>query len=225
MKREKRRSPKAAKILIVDDHPLVRDRLKELINNESDMKVCGEAEDCRGALAAITATKPDLAVIDLTLKDSHGLDLLKDIRCQHSKLRTIIVSMHDESLYAERAMRAGANGYITKQEASRKILEAIRQVLTGELYLSQQVAALIVSKVASHPRARAGSDEELLTDRELQVYELIGRGQTTRQIAEQLRLNLSTVETYRSRIKDKFNLPDGLALTQRAVQWFASKTP
>lgn len=223
MTTQKRRSTKQSKIIIVDDHPLVRERLAELINHESDLKVCAQAEDCRSALAAIASTKPDLALIDLTLKDSHGLDLLKDIRSEYPAMRTIIVSMHDESLYAERVMRAGANGYITKQEASGKILEAIRLVLAGQLYISHQVTAQILGKLTARRSILPGNEEQDLTDRELQVYEGIGLGHSTRQVADELRLDVKTVETYRARIKEKFNLKDGSELLRRATRWIQSR--
>lgn len=218
MKAPKRKTAHPTKILVVDDHPLVREHLGTVINREPDLTVCGEAEDCRGALAAIAATKPDLAIIDLTLKDSHGLDLLKDIQIQYPKLRTLVVSMHDESLYAERVMRAGANGFITKQHATRDILKAIRQVLSGQCYLSSQMTSRVISKFSGHARKDV-SDIEQLTDRELQVLELIGRGLTTRRVAEQLVLDIKTIDTYRARLKDKLGLKDGAQLVQRAVQW------
>ena len=219
----KRKAPKPMKIVIVDDHPMVRERLAELINRESDLTVCGEAEDRRDALALIANAEPDLAVIDLTLKDSHGLDLLKDIRAQYPEVLTIVVSMHDESLYAERVMRAGANGYITKQQATHNILDAIRHVLAGQLYVSPLVTAQIIGKVTGRARVLPGTEEECLTDRELQVYEALGHGHSTRQIAELLRLEIKTIETYRARIKEKFDLRDGAALLQRATRWVESK--
>jgi len=223
MSTEKRKSAKPAKILLVDDHPLVRERLTELINRESDLDVCGEAESASAALAAIAATKPDLAVIDLTLKDSHGLDLIKDIKLQHPGLRTLVFSMHDESLYAERVIRAGANGYINKQEATRKLIEAIRLVLAGQIYLSGAATTQLIQGVAGHARRDLKMDATRLTDRELQVFEMIGRGQSSRQIADHLGVGLKTIETYRARIQDKFGLHDAKELIQHAFSWVSAK--
>jgi DNA-binding NarL/FixJ family response regulator len=170
----------------------------------------------------IEATKPDLAIVDLALKNSNGLELIKDIVALHPNIRTLVVSMHDELVNAERVVRAGAGGYITKQEATTKILQAVRCVLDGGIYLSEQAAAQIVSRVAGRPRRKEGIAVDNLTDRELQVFELIGHGLSTRQIAEQLSLDISTVETYRSRIKEKLNLQDAPELLQCAIRWNSS---
>jgi DNA-binding NarL/FixJ family response regulator len=209
------------KVFIVDDHPLVRERLAEVINHERDLTVCGEAEDRHHALQGIQATKPDLAIVDLALKDSHGLDLIKDLEVHCPNVLVLVLSMHEESLYAERVIRAGARGFITKQQASQNILQAIRRVLAGEVYLSDQMAGQIVSKIAGHPRP-GGLPIDMLSDRELQVLELIGAGYATDQIAEQLHLDVRTIETYRARIKEKLNLPDAAGLLQTAIQWVQS---
>ncbi len=206
------------RIVIVDDHPMVRERLAEVINRESDMKVCGEAEDRPNALEVIGRQLPDLAIVDLTLKRSNGLDLIKDLRAMHPGLRILVVSMQEENLYAERVIRAGAHGYITKQEATRKILEAIRMVLAGKVYLSDALSADILSRMVGKSKA-PGSSFELLTDRELQVFDLVGQGFGTRQIAEQLGLDVKTVETYRARIKDKLELKDASELLRKAIAW------
>ncbi|WP_367870130.1 response regulator [Luteolibacter sp. Populi] len=208
----------AVRIVIVDDHPMVRERLAEIINREADMKVCGEAEDRPNGLEVIGREKPDLAIIDLTLKRSNGLDLIKDLRAMHPQLRILVVSMQEENLYAERVIRAGAHGYITKQEATRKILEAIRMVLAGKVYLSDALSADILSRMVGKSKA-PGSSFELLTDRELQVFNLVGQGFSTRQIAEQLGLDVKTVETYRARIKDKLELKDASELLRKAIAW------
>ncbi|HZQ45844.1 MAG TPA: response regulator transcription factor [Verrucomicrobiae bacterium] len=207
------------RILIVDDHPLVRLSLREFIRREKDLEVCGEAEDKEQALAAAAATKPHLAIIDLTLKSSNGMELIKDLRERHPEVQILVLSMHDETIHAERAIRAGARGYITKQEATTKVMVAIRQILSGEIYWSERAAARIASKIAGPAGGVAESPVDCLTDRELQVFEMIGSGRSTRQIAAALHIDVSTVETYRARIKDKLNLKDSLALLQYAIRW------
>ncbi|HEX3797405.1 MAG TPA: response regulator transcription factor [Verrucomicrobiae bacterium] len=207
------------RILIVDDHPLVRLSLREVIKRESDLFVCGEAEDREQALELVASAKPHLAIVDLTLKSSNGMDLIKDLRDRFPKVQILVLSMHDEALHAERAIRAGARGYITKQEATKKIMVAIRQVLSGEIYWSERAAAQVASKIARATRAATTSSVDTLADRELQVFELIGAGQSTRQIAAALHIDVSTVETYRARIKEKLNLDDSLALLQFAIRW------
>ena len=210
---------KRTRILLVDDHPLVRERLAEIINRETDLLVCGEAEDRHEALVAVPAKHPQLVIIDLTLKNSDGLELIKDIRSRWPKLRMLVVSMHDESLYAERAIRAGALGYITKQEATRKILIAIRHVLEGTIYLNEKIASHIISRLTSHAGAVAATPDELLSDRELQVFDLTGRGQNTVEIAARLRVAVKTIETYRSRVREKLKLKNSSELLQSAISW------
>jgi DNA-binding NarL/FixJ family response regulator len=209
----------ATRILIVDDHPLVRLSLREFIRREKDLEVCGEAEDREQALAAVAATQPHLAIVDLTLKTSNGMELIKDMREQHPDVAILVLSMHDEAIHAERVIRAGARGYITKQEATTKVMVAIRQVLKGEIYWSERAAARVASRIASPVKAEATSPVDRLTDRELQVFELIGSGRSTRQIAASLHIDVSTVETYRARIKEKLDLKDSLALLQFAIRW------
>jgi DNA-binding NarL/FixJ family response regulator len=206
------------RILIVDDHPLVRESLKKLIQRQADLEVCGEAEDRNQALELAAATKPHLVIIDLTLKSSHGLELVKDIRSLYPKTHILVLSMHDELLQAERVIRAGARGYISKQESPATILLAIRRILRGEIYWSEKAAALVASKVA-FSRSNANCSVENLTDREMQVFELIGTGRSTRQIASTLHIDISTVETYRARIKEKMNLKDGPELLRYAIRW------
>lgn len=212
------------RILLVDDHPLVRLSLREVIKREPDLVVCGEAEDREQALELADSEKPHLAIVDLTLKTSNGMDLIKDLRARHPKVHILVLSMHDETLHAERAIRAGARGYITKQEATKKIMVAIRQVLNGEIYWSERAAARVASKIARGTKASSNSPEDLLADRELQVLELIGAGQSTRQIAAGLHIDVSTVETYRARIKEKLNLEDSLALLQFAIRWHIARS-
>ncbi|HOX57634.1 MAG TPA: response regulator transcription factor [Candidatus Paceibacterota bacterium] len=213
------RAKKRTQILLVDDHPIVRERLTELINHEADLAVSGEAEDRNDAIAAISARKPDLAIIDLTLKNSDGLELIKDIKSRWPNVRMLVVSMQDESLYAERVIRAGALGYITKQEATRNILVAIRRVLAGEIYLTDKVSSRIILGLGKHPSPGPATPAEVLTDREFKVFEHIGHGISTNEIAACLHIAPKTVETYRARIKEKLNLKDGNELLQRAIEW------
>jgi DNA-binding NarL/FixJ family response regulator len=208
------------RIVIVDDHPLVRERLAELINRESDLEVCGEAEDRNQGLELISRTRPELAIVDLTLKSSLGIELIKDLQARMPEVKVLVVSMQDEAIHAERCVRAGARGYITKQMASRHIMQAIRRVLAGEIYLSEEATSLWLNR--SLGRAAGNAADPLaaqLADRELQVFELVGKGHSTRQIAELLALDVKTIETYRARIKDKLGLKDAPELLQRAIAW------
>jgi DNA-binding NarL/FixJ family response regulator len=214
-----RSTQKRARILLVDDHPLVRERLAEIINREADLIISGEAEDRQEALDAILAKPPDLVIVDLTLKNSDGLELIKDVRVRWPRMRMLVVSMHDESLYAERVIRAGAMGYITKQEATRKILLAIRRVLSGSIYLNEKIANRILTRLTDHADPITGTPTELLTDREFQVFELTGRGLNTHDIADRLNIAVKTVETYRSRIKEKLKVKDASELLQFAITW------
>ncbi len=211
------------RIVVVDDHPIVRERLAEVIDAEPDLTVCGEAESRQQALEVIAETKPDLAIIDLTLKESHGLDLIKDIRRRDSHLMMLVISMHDESVYAERVLFAGARGYITKQEASRNILAAIRRVVAGEIVVSEPIAQKVLQHVAGETPVKLRAAIEQLSDRELQVLELIGRGHSTRQIAETLRLEMKSVDTYRTRLRDKLGLLNASELLQYAIQWVRAR--
>ena len=208
-----------SRILLVDDHPLVRERLAEIINREKDLVICGDAEDRHQALQVIKSCRPDLVIVDITLKSSDGVELIRDIQVRWPALLTLVVSMHDESLYAERALRAGARGYITKQEATRNILSAIRRVLGGQIYLNDRIASRILSRLATPSRVSAVSPAELLADRELQVFELTGRGLNTRQIAARLHLGVKTVETYRARIREKLDVKNPDDLLSIAISW------
>jgi DNA-binding NarL/FixJ family response regulator len=213
------------RILVVDDHPLMRESLKIIIQREPDLVVCGEAGDREQALELATAVEPHVALIDLTLKNSHGLELIKDFGNRFPKTKILVLSMQDESLYAERVIRAGARGYVTKQEPPGVILHAIRRILDGEIYWSEKAAAHIASKVARTSRSHANFFVEGLTDREVQVFELIGAGQSTQQIAAALHINTSTVETYRGRIKEKLNLKTAAELLQYAIRWANDPKP
>ena len=209
-------------VFLVDDHPLVREWLTQMIQRENELTVCGEAEDTHEALAKIEASNPDIVIADISLKSTHGLELVKDLQARRPALPVLVLSMHDESLYAERVLRAGARGYITKQEATKKILLAIRQVMAGQIYISEKMAARMVHKMVVGRAQDQKSPIERLTDRELEVFQLIGRGQGTRRIAAELHLGIKTVESYRARIKEKLKLEDGTQLLQQAIQWVHS---
>ena len=219
------KSAEQLRILLVDDHPMVRERLAEVIQREADLTVCGEADDRFAAMELIATTRPHLAIVDLTLKRSHGMELIKDMRSQHPDLAILVVSMHDESLHAERVIHAGARGYITKQEATKKIMLAIRTVLKGELYLSERMAAQIAAGALNGPRAKPSPAIAKLSDRELLVFEMLGQGRSTRQIASELHLDMRTIETYRARIKDRLNLKDANDLLQYAIRWMQAGGP
>ena len=208
-----------AQVVLVEDHPMFREQLAQLINKQPDMAVCAEADNAAHGLAAINRQQPSLAIIDITLKGSSGLELLKDLRAQGIKVPVLMLSMHAESLYAERALRAGANGYITKEEASAKVMTAIRQVLAGEIYLDPRFMKRIVSQILVNPRNNSAAPIERLTDRELAVFELIGEGRATREIGVRLRVSVATIETYRARIKEKLGLENAGQLHVRASSW------
>lgn len=210
------------RILIVDDHPIVRQGLAELVNHEDDLEVCGQAEDSYEALRAIRELNPNLVVVDISLKETSGLELIKDIHSQQPDLLVLALSMHDETLYAERALRAGAMGYIMKQEATENVIAAIRKILGGEIYVSDRMASRMVRKLVAGQSEPTASPVDCLSDRELEVFHLIGKGHGTRQISERLHLSVKTIETYRAHIKDKLNLADAAELLQYAIRWLNS---
>ncbi len=207
------------KILIVDDHPIVRRGLAELIQSEPQFKVCGEAANAAEAIKLIDQQKPDLAVVDIALDGTDGIELIKQIKAWNDTLKVLVSSMHDESLYAERALYAGARGYINKAEATDRIVEAIHQVLAGKVYLSPTMTERLLHRVAGGDEQLEKSPVDRLSDRELEVFRLIGEGFTTRQIAERLHLSTKTIETYRDHIKTKLNLANNTQLIRQAVQW------
>jgi DNA-binding NarL/FixJ family response regulator len=208
------------KVLIVDDHPIVREGLADLLNKEKDIFVCGSAGDIPQTIKAIKNLQPDVVTVDISLGDVSGLELIKHIKTNFPGLPILALSMHQESFYAERAIRAGAKGYITKQEATKNVIMAIREVLKGKLYLSETMKEkLIYSLVGGNDSDALASPADCLTDREMEVFILFGQGRGTRQIAEQLCLSVKTIETYRSRIKEKLNLKNGSELLQCAFQW------
>ena len=213
------------KVLLVDDHPIVRQGLAELIRQEIDMVVCGDAEDAPGALKAIAELNPDIVVADLTLRETSGLDLIKDVRIRHPQLPVLVLSMHDEAFYAERALRAGARGYVMKEDATEKVLTAIRRIVRGEIYLSDKIASRMLDKLVRGTTQSAEFPVQQLSDRELEVFELIGQGQGTRQIAERLHLSTKTIESHRENIKRKLKLENAVELLQQAIQWVQSERP
>jgi DNA-binding NarL/FixJ family response regulator len=215
------RSPMVAKrmVFIVDDHPIVRQGLALLINREPDLGVCGDAEEACSALSRIQELKPALVIVDISLNGPDGLDLLKSIRARDPNLPVLMLSMLDESLYAERALRAGASGYIMKQEATERVLVAIRRILNGEIYVSEQVSNRMLHRFVGGNQAEPHSPIAELTDRELEVFRLIGEGHGTRQIAEELHISVKTVESYQAHIKMKLSLKNARELVQRAIQW------
>jgi len=210
-------------VLIVDDHPIVRQGLTQLINQESDLLVCGQAEDAHDAIAAIRQFHPDMVIVDISLKDTSGVELIKDLKVQFPELPGLTLSMHDEAVYGERALRAGARGYIMKQEATEKVVTAIRRVLAGEVYVSDGMAAKMVSKLVGGVSKKPASPIESLSDRELEVFRMIGEGFNTREMAEKLHLSVKTIETYRAHIKDKLALQDASELLRSAIQWVNSE--
>jgi len=216
---------KKSKVFVVDDHPIVRQGLALLINRESDLTVCGEAEDAQTAMQAVATVKPDILVVDISLNGPDGLDLLKDVRMRHPELPVLILSMHDESIYAERALRAGAQGYIMKQEATEKVLVALRRILSGEIYVSERIANRMLQRyIGSRSIGRPSSIADL-TDRELEVFRLMGQGVETRKIAEMLNLSLKTVQAYCARIKEKLSLNNATELLREAVRWEDRQQP
>jgi DNA-binding NarL/FixJ family response regulator len=218
-------APAKKRILVVDDHPIVRQGLALLINREADLLVCGEAEDAMGAMHVLASAKPDVLIVDLSLSGPDGLDLLKNIRTTHPVLPVLILSMHDELIYAERALRAGANGYIMKQVATEKVLVAVRRILAGEIYVSDRIANRMLKRYITGSGTTRSSSIADLSDRELEVFRLIGEGHGTRQIAEELHISVKTVESYQAHIKDKLSLRSSRELMQHAIQWNMNEKP
>src|SRR5689334_2616447 len=205
------------RVVIVEDHRMFRVQLVHLINKDPDLVIIGAADNIRDGFALIQETQPNIAIVDITLKGSSGIELLKDLRAHGSEVPVLILSMHDESLYAERALRAGARGYVTKHEASESVMTAIREVLNGEVYLNPRFMSKMMSKIVSG--GVTGNLVDRLADRELEVFELIGRGLTTREIGAKLGLGVTTVDTYRTRIKEKLNLENAARLRAEASRW------
>jgi DNA-binding NarL/FixJ family response regulator len=207
------------KILIVDDHPLVRQGLIGLLSTQSDFEVCGEASGIADARFQADSQKPDVAIIDLTLEDGSGIELIKYLNETHPVMKLLVLTMHDELVFAERALRAGAVGYVNKQEVSRTIVKAIREILEGKLYLSRRATERMVQLAVGSKGQQGQSPIERLTDRELEIFQMIGQGLTTRQIATKLGLSPKTVDAHRERIKQRLELKNVTELTKHAVQW------
>jgi len=208
---------KRTRILLVDDHPMMRQGLAALIGSEPDLEICGQAENAAKAMAALAAHPTDLVLLDLTLPDKNGVEVIKDMRALHPAVRVLVVSMHDEAIYAERVLRAGARGYIMKQEGGPKLLQAIREVLAGQISVSEKVSARILELFSG--RSSGASPMEKLTDREFEVFQLIGQGLATRQIAAKLHLSVKTVEVHRLHIKEKLAVTSAPELVRFAVRW------
>ncbi len=210
---------KTARILIVDDHPIVREGLAARINRQEGLEVCGEAEDVADAFELVKTQNPDLVVVDLSLKSGQGMDLIKKIKARGLETKILVSSMYDESLYAERVLRAGALGYINKQELSEKIIDAIHDVLAGKIYLSKNMTERLLQRAVGSPPQLIQAPIDALSNRELEIFKMIGKGMTTRQIAGELHLSIKTVETHRENIKGKLDLPNSAELAREAVQW------
>jgi DNA-binding NarL/FixJ family response regulator len=215
--------PDAKRIVIVDDHPLFRKGLQQLIHSERALAVCGEAGNAAEAVDLIRKLKPDLVIVDLSLPGANGIELIKNTRAEFPKLPILVLSMHDESLYAVRALRAGADGYVMKHEAMANVIHAVREIFNGRPYLSPAMAAHVITKFA-HRRAEGETDVvERLSDRELEILELIGKGKEVRQIAKQLHVSPKTVETHRAHIKDKLDLKNSREVARFALEWVTAK--
>jgi DNA-binding NarL/FixJ family response regulator len=215
----------ARRILIVDDHPIVRQGLRRLMENEEDLSVCGEVETARDARIAIKELNPDAVIVDISLKQGDGIELVRDVRAHYATLPMLVLSMHDEAIYAERMLSAGANGYIMKQAASEQFLASLRRVLDGGIYVSEAVGSNMIQKFASGGSYTSANPIDRLSNRELQILHMIGKGMSTRETANSLNLSIKTVESHRQRIKRKLNLNTGAQLVQYAVNWFAGREP
>jgi DNA-binding NarL/FixJ family response regulator len=208
-----------SRVLVVDDHPMTRYGVARLVEQEPDLIVCGEAENAPRAFAAVRTLKPHLVLADLTMPDGEGLEFIKDLKALHPDVAVLVLSMHDEALYAERALRAAARGYIMKSEGGEKLIEAIRQVLRGKTYVSENMSGKVLEIFSGRTRRADDTTIGKLTDRELEVFRLIGQGLTTREIGQRLRLSTKTVETHRMHVRGKLGLTSGPALIKYAVRW------
>ena len=211
------------RIFIVDDHPLVREWLGSLVAREPDLEICGNADDAAKTLVALPAARPDVVVVDLSLNRSSGLELIKDIRLQFPAVRVLVLSMHEEISYPERAFRAGARGYVLKRESGSCVVAAIRAVLAGQFYASQSLAAELAGRLAGAAERTTDSPADILSDRELEVLELRGAGRTAKTIAEHLNVSVKTVESYEARIKQKLGLQNAGELVREGVRWLDRK--
>jgi DNA-binding NarL/FixJ family response regulator len=220
---EKRSGGRKAKVLIVDDHPITRHGLKQLLDHEADLTVCGEAETAQEALSSIKPLQPDLVLTDITMAGKSGLELIKEMQALHPQVAALVLSMHDEVIYAERMLRAGARGYLMKSAGGAELLVAIRQVLRGEVYLSKKMSAKMINLLSGSRFRTNRSALEMLTDREFEVFQLLGQGLSTREIGQRLHISSKTVDTHRLNIKDKLNLKTLPELMRHAVRWGATQ--
>ena len=218
----KGKSKKTTQVLIVDDHPMMREGLAQLINREKDLVVAGEADSAAGAVEQTAQLKPDLVIVDITLPGRSGLDLIRDIHAVHPAALVLVVSMHEESLYAERVLRAGGRGYVMKQAGGKKLMEAIRQVLGGQIYVSADTSARILETFSRNNNETPATGVQSLSDREFEIFQLIGQGENTRDIAKKLSLSVKTVEVHRLNIKGKLKLATAAELIHFAVRWMQS---
>jgi len=212
-------APAKTRVLVVDDHPLFRDGLVQLINRQRDLICCGQAGNSAAALAALKAHRPEFLILDLRLGQEDGLEMVKSCKAQFPSIAILIISQFDEAIYAERALRAGARGYLMKEEATEEVIKAIRSILDGELYVSRKMSVVVLHKLLTQQPQSASSGVESLTDRELQVFQFLGSGCSTRQIADSLHLSVKTIETYRENLKHKLNLVSGVELVRHARGW------
>jgi DNA-binding NarL/FixJ family response regulator len=214
-----------SRIYIVDDHAMFREGLRQLIEREPSLAVCGDASNFTEGMAGIRATQPDVVIVDISLSGASGLDLIKEIKAESADLPVLVVSMHDESLYAERALRAGAMGYVMKHEPAKTVRAAIRKVLGGDLYLSEKMSAGMLNRLMRGEAQRPKSPIETLSDRELEVFRMLGQGKSSRQIAEELSLTIATINSFRNRIKEKLQLKNSTELLLHAAQWVRDGDP
>ncbi len=224
-KRVETARPRSYRVMLVDDHPIVRQGLRRLLDTERDLEVCGEAETAREAKSMIRELQPDVVVVDVSLAQGDGLELVKDARAHYPHLPMLVLSMHDEAIYAERMLSAGANGYIMKHAASEQFLQALRRVLEGGIYVSEAVGNSMIEKFAAGDAYLSDNPVDSLSNRELQVLHMIGKGLSTRQTADALNLSIKTVESHRQRIKRKLSLRTSAQLMQYAVNWYAGRAP
>ena len=221
-----KKAPQSRKrVLIVDDHPMMREGLAQFIDHEPDLCVCGQADRAAQAMDAITANVPDLVLLDISLPDRSGLELIKDVHALHPELPILVVSMHDEALYAERVLRAGGRGYVMKQEGGKILMQAMRQVLSGQIYVSEKISSKILEIFSGGRGGAPHSPVERLSDREFEVFQLVGQGQGTRDIAQHLHLSVKTVEVHRANIKRKLELKSGADLVRYAIRWTEAQKP
>ena len=207
------------RIYIVDDHPLVRQGLSQIVASEADMEICGEAEDSPAAIRGVGEANPDAIIVDISLKGANGLELIKNLKAIHEDIPILVFSMHDETIYAQRALRAGAKAYVMKKESPSKVVDAIRKIIQGEIYVSPSVADQVLHQIVSGPGNVSTSPVDRLTDRELEVVQLIGRGLSSREVAESLQLSVKTIESHRAHVKEKLSLRNATELVQFSVQW------